>query len=78
MYIYIYVYAYIYIYKYIYISGECSNLTEARWAQYICHYENYASSGHHHNGFVATHALGHKMYGFFKRYDIIFSKIIFR
>ena len=22
------------------------------------------SAGHHHNGFVATHALGHMMYGY--------------
>ena len=31
---------------------------------YICYYEKNASSQYHHNGFVATHALGHMMYGY--------------
>ena len=40
----------IYIYIYIYI--------------YICNHENNVPSRLHHNGFVATHALGHMMYGY--------------
>ena len=26
--------------------------------------------GYHHNGFVATHALGHMMYGYLKPYIV--------
>ena len=42
----------------------CSNLTEARLAQYIYIYvimKTMCPPGYHHNGFVATHALGHMM-----------------
>ena len=42
-----YIYAYIYLYIY--------NI-------YICYHENNMPSGYHHNGFVATHALGHMVY----------------
>ena len=46
---YLYVYVYVYVYVYIYI--------------YICNHENnVCPPGYHHNGFVATHALGHMMY----------------
>ena len=45
-----YIYAYIYLYIY--------NI-------YICYHENNMPSGYHHNGFVATHALGHMVYMMF-------------
>ena len=41
---------------------ECSNLTEANWTQYMCNHENIVPPEHHHNGFVATHALRNMMY----------------
>ena len=41
---------------------ECSNLTEANWTQYMCNHENIVPSEHHHNGFVAVHALRNMMY----------------
>ena len=47
MYIYIYMYVYIYIYIYIYIYVIMKTM---------------CPPGYHHNGFVATHALGHMMY----------------
>ena len=50
MYMYIYIYIYIYIYKYIY--------------KYKCYHENNVHLGYHHNGFVATHVLGHIIYGY--------------
>ena len=28
----------------------------------MCYYENNVPPGYHHNGFVATHALGHMMH----------------
>ena len=48
---------------------ECSNLTKARWACviYICNHEKNKTTcppGYHHNGFTATHALGHMMYDY--------------
>ena len=52
MYVCMYVCIYIYIYIYIYIC--------------ICIYvimKTMCPPGYHHNGFVATHALGHMMYG---------------
>ena len=45
----IYIYINVYIYIYIYVI-------------YICNRENNVPSpGYHHNGFVATHAIGHMM-----------------
>ena len=31
---------------------------------YGVYHENNVPPGYHHNGFVATHALGHMMYGY--------------
>ena len=45
--IYIYIYIYIYVYIYIYIYAIMKTM---------------CPPGHHHNGVVATHALGHLMY----------------
>ena len=55
MYIYIYIYIYIHIYIYV-----CIYI-------YIYIYvimKTMCPPGYHHNGFVATHALGHMMYGY--------------
>ena len=40
---------------------ECSNLTEERKLYAIM--KTMCPPGYHHNGFVATHALEHMMYG---------------
>ena len=51
LYIYIiYTYMYTYVYMYLYI--------------YIYNHENNVPPGYHHNGFMATHAFGHMMYGY--------------
>ena len=42
---------------------ECSNLTKARWAYLYAIMKIMCSPSYHHNGPVATHALGHMMYG---------------
>ena len=45
---------------------ECSNLTEQdeRDEHLYVIMKTMCPSGYHHNGFVATHALGHMMYGY--------------
>ena len=48
IYIYLQIDRYIYIYMYIYIYVIMKTM---------------CPPGHHHNSFVATHALGHMMYG---------------
>ena len=58
IYIYIYIYVYIYVYIYIYIHVYVIMKT-------MC------PPGYHHNGFVATHALGHMMYGCHKAIVVI-------
>ena len=67
--IYIYV-IYIYIYILVVISDlrhtECSNLTVSQKPDECNLYgimKTMCPPGYHHNGFVATHALGHMMYG---------------
>ena len=64
MYIYMYVCIYIYIYNnYIYIYIYI--YTHTHIYIYIYIYEimkTMCPPGYHHNGFVATHALGHMMY----------------
>ena len=42
---------------------ECSNLTKARWYNIYAIMKTMCPPGYHHNGFVATHALEHMMYG---------------
>ena len=51
MYMYIYIIYIIYIYIYIYICNRENNVP--------------SRSGYHHNGFVATHAIGHMMCGLY-------------
>ena len=46
---YVYIYMYMHIYIYIYIYAIRKRM---------------CPSGYHHNGFVATNALGHMMYGY--------------
>ena len=50
IYIYIYIYTYIYTHTYMYIINNESNVPLCRPV-------------YHHNDFVATHALGHRIYG---------------
>ena len=57
MHIYIYIYLYIYIYIYICIYAIMKT---------IC------SPGYHHYDFVATHSLGHMMYGCSNRDSTLF------
>ena len=47
-----YIYIYVYVYVYIYIYVIMKTM---------------CPPGYHHNGFVATHALGRMMYGYIDR-----------
>ena len=45
---------------------ERSDLTGVKWALYIyaiCSHKTMCPPGYHYNVFMATHALGHMMYG---------------
>ena len=55
MYVYIHIYVYISIHTHIYIYI---------YYIYMYIYKTMCPSGHHQNGFVTTHALGHMMYSY--------------
>ena len=44
--------------------AECSNLTEARWPEYIYIMKTMCHPSYHHLGFVANHALAKMMYSY--------------
>ena len=67
MYIYMYIYIYMYMYMYIYIYMYMYMYIYMYICIYICIYTKRITMcppGYHHNGFMATPELGHRMYDY--------------
>ena len=60
----IYLYKHIYLYIYIYLSLSIYNIYNIYITYTYVIMKTMCPPGYHHNGFVATHALGHIMYGY--------------
>ena len=72
-YIYTYIYVYVYIHTYIYI---CIYTYIYIYIYIYAIMKTICPSGYYHNDFVATHALGHMMYGYtFSRHLLSFIYI---
>ena len=65
--IYIYIYIYTYIYKYIYVC-----IYTYIYIYIYATMKTMCTPGYHHNGFLATHALGHMMTTYIYIYVYIF------